>query len=241
VPRQCNPIDLDDLRERYLSGESPQALAARYGVSRKTITNRLLQLGVPLRGHREGQLNSWINLDPEARRARLVTTHSATRGRTVSLDKRLRDAAGREATGSAASELEHLIATELHTRGVQFGQQTAVGPYNCDFTSGTVAVEVFGGGWHWSGDHALRHRERSRYLLDQGWHLLVLLVDHRRPLTPGGYDKIIAFLQFAQSDPAAPRQYWVIGGTGQVVTGIRPDLDPITRVRPVKPSDWPRA
>lgn len=218
----------------YVGGVSELALARQHGVARTVIRRVITEAGVVPRNGSESQFQRYHGTTAEDRKAVTAAANAAMRGRTLTWEKRLRDAAGRQRSAAFVSELENVIASELRERGLVVVQQTAIGPYNCDLTvaTGSVAVEVFGGGWHWSGHHAVRHRQRSRYILDQGWHLLCFIVDRKRPLTAAGYDYLVAFAEFAERNPSARREYRVVGGTGQDLPGLRPDLNPLTDIRP---------
>jgi len=218
----------------YRDGASELALARNYGCARGVIRKMLLRAGITPRGCGDAMVNRYVGSTPEDRRALTAAANAALRGKPLSPETRRKSALGRQRTGTFISELENVIVAELRRRGLVVEQQTAVGPYNCDLTiaAGAVAVEVFGGGWHWSGGHAARHRERSRYILDQGWHLVCFVVDHRRLLAAAGYDYLVTFAEFAERNPAARREYRVVGGTGQELPGLRPDLNPITGVGP---------
>jgi very-short-patch-repair endonuclease len=185
--RQWDRANDRDLVERYLAGERPQGLADSYGYNRRTIINQLGRLGVPLRSFSEAQALRYADTTVEERRALTAPSHEAARGRQRADEEAHRMALGRERTLSMASPVEFIVADRLRARGLLVGQQTAVGPYNCDLTvrPGAVAVELMGGGWHFSAGRLVKDRQRSRYLFDWGWRLLYVLIDGRRPLIDG--------------------------------------------------------
>lgn len=78
-----------------------------------------------------------------------------------------------------------------------------------------VAVEVLGGGWH--GVKA-RHAERTPYILDAGWHL-VMIWDHEgsSALSAGAADYLVSFAEEVRRNPPATCQYRVISGNGQLL------------------------
>src|SRR5690606_37643437 len=103
----------------------------------------------------------------------------------------------------------------------------AIGPYNCDLAVHPVAVEVFGGGWHWHGAHYARAEERFRYIMNEGWYVLVVVVgfNGRFPLTPAVGDYVASEIERARRDPSLVGQYRVVWGAGEFSTGGRLEDD----------------
>jgi hypothetical protein len=118
----------------------------------------------------------------------------------------------------------------LQDRGIPTIAQQAIGPYNCDLGAYPVAVEVFGGGWHWYGDHVAIVPKRFRYILDAGWHILAVKIDAAFPLTSVTADYIAAYIQQARSDPSSRREYRVIRGAGETLASGSADDDQISIV-----------
>ena len=91
----------------------------------------------------------------------------------------------------------------LVARGITFVPQRAVAQYNIDLAIGdSIAVEVFGGGWHGYGRHAARFEERTRYLLSHGWHQVVIWINPRRKDGLNiAFDQLMDFVQMLQREP----------------------------------------
>ncbi|TNA31983.1 hypothetical protein EMF73_30470 [Klebsiella pneumoniae] len=120
------------------------------------------------------------------------------------------------------SRAELILADMLRARGRVCIPQKAVGPYNVDIATGSVAVEVLGGAWH----RTKRHGERLRHLLDCGWNVLYVWVDGiHYPLTPEAAEHIVAFAKVCDGTPAGPRRYRVIRGSGEFVAQGSADDD----------------
>jgi len=135
-----------------------------------------------------------------------------------SLGKSCRRAVSRQERLVGLSHTDHFLSDWLKERGLPATLLQAVGPYNVDVATGSVAVECYGGAWHNSGRAAARWPQRVRYLLDAGWHVLVIWIEPSYyPLTVEAVDYVVALAQLAGSDPSAVRQYRVIRGTGKVV------------------------
>lgn len=231
------PIDMDDLVRRYDGGESEQALAKSLGVDRGTIRARLLEAGAQIRGRGDANRLRMSRTTAEERARFTTAAHDAVRGSTRSFDDlatRARGIEQRGATWTNASPAEIQFADMLRDAGLDVINQKAVGPYNVDVATGTVAVEILGGSWHRSKSH----RERLRYILDAGWDVVYIWVDGRRyPLTRVAAEYVIAHRQFRDRHPAVPRCYRVIRGSGQFVAEGSADGDDLPDIVPI--SDRP--
>lgn len=211
-------IPTDEIVARYIAGETEQALAAAYGVTRGAIRVRLKKSGVYIRTISDTMRVRWDNATPETAARMLNAAHDAARNRVVPDTERILRAQTRESRVAHASPVEHTLAAALRDAGYFVTQQKAVWKYNVDIAlqPPSIAVEVFGGGWHAKGRHLTRFHQRGKYILDAGWHMVIIWVDGLRyPLGVDGVNRVIAFAQEFSRDPAAPRQYRVILGDGQ--------------------------
>ena len=231
-----NTLPSAEIVARYLAGESVNALANAYGVSRGStgpIEVRLKAAGVTLRGPAAARQIMAAERTPEQNRANIQAAQAAIRGTHRSVETKSKAAATRELRQTHISDHERALAAELTSHGVIVTPQKAVGPYNVDLATGTVAVEVFGGGWHAYGLHRKRASERLRYILDQGWNLVIIWTSAERwQLTSAASEYIIAFSKLTSSDPAIQGQYRVIWGDGQEVRPADLKFDDLS----VKPS-----
>lgn len=164
----------------------------------------------------------YADTTPEYRRAITAAAHDAARGSSHSFEYRCRIALGKERTLANQSETERLLLDMLPV-GAKPGK--AIGPYNVDIAVGTVAVEVYGGTWHSGGRAAARFPQRVRYILDQGWSVVLIWVEQARyPLAVAAAEYVIALGEFTRRHPTAPTQYRVIRGTGEeIVRGCAKD------------------
>jgi very-short-patch-repair endonuclease len=153
--------------------------------------------------------------------------HAAVRGKPKTWESKCLAAKTRE-----RKQLHNgLGETWLHERLPGSIIQKAVGAYNVDVAWRSIAVELHGGAWHGKGRHAARFAERSRYLFDQGWHLLIVWLNQGRPMTAAVVDHTIALAQFAERHPSARRQCRVIWSTGELwAIGHEGDLDKLSGV-----------
>ena len=208
-----------DMVERYLAGESEQALAKAYGVSRIVIRRRLLEEEIEPRNKSAAMITRWERAGEAERHALLNPAHVAAKGRSVSTVEKIKRAKTRELNQIGIVHVEQQLADYLAHQGLVITQQKAIGPYNIDITcnEASVAVEIFGGSWHNGGGHAARFIERSKYILNAGWSLLIIWVDGRRhPLTITGMAYTAVYMELHRRDPSMIGEYRVITGTGQL-------------------------
>jgi len=222
-------LSIDSVCQRYAAGESEKALADAFGVARSAIGRCLVRGGVERRTASQAEALKWSAItDPQARRRQVAAANEAARGRIVAIESKIKHALTVMARRLQASPIEDRLAAMLAGRGIGVVAQEAVGPYNCDLGAFPVAVEVFGGSWHWHGRHMARTPDRIRHFLNRGWHVLMVKVDGRNQLTEATADYVAAYVQQARRNPAAPREYRVIRGAGETVAAGRGDDDDIT-------------
>ncbi|MEY4762842.1 MAG: hypothetical protein RLZZ200_2698 [Pseudomonadota bacterium] len=216
--------DLDDpqvwqrVLSDYAEGMSVKALADRYEAVRSSVDTRLRRSGITPRGQSEAELTKWRRMSPRQRAHQVKAAHQATLGMPKSMAAKEAHARATEARLHHVSPLEITLIDAIRQRGYRPHQQTAIGPYNCDFSLNGVAVEVFGGQWHFYGRHAARMPERTRYILDRGWPMIFTVIDNNFPIGPRLADEVIAATHEMRRDPTAPAQYRVIRGDGQLLS-----------------------
>jgi len=228
VPRKIEISDLDNLLHRYLAGESENKLAREAGINRWTFRRRLLACGIIPRNQSDAELMKWANMSEEQRCAQVMAAHEATRGIPVKPESLLLRAKTLETAWHNVAHVERVIAQTMTEHGFPLVQQKAIGKYNVDLTyeTGAVTIEVFGGNWHSSGRHRARFHQRIHYLLNAGWHVVILWIDGRNyPFGGNCPDELIRTFQFARENPTAPRQYRVMRGDGQCAPATKSYLN----------------
>lgn len=208
----------DNLIRRYVAGESENKLAREVGVSRSAFRNLLLKYKVVPRTQSESEFVKWKFMRPESRVSQVAAAHRAAKGRVATIDELTRRATSRERTFSNVSNDEIILATHLRDFGYSVTQQKAVHVYNLDIALDefSIAVEVFGGGFHAYGSHLIRFFERTKYLLDSGWNVVIVWVDRvRYPMSIGASERVISYVEEFSRDPSIRGQYRVILGNGQ--------------------------
>ena len=237
-------VSADQIVAAYRRGMTVEAVAALLKISKSTVfkilTDRNETRSVAdaslIRWQDSSQRDAvsrqmfdrWQRADDVERANMVKAAHDAVRGSTKSDEIIIRSAKTREKIKSVVSVAEFRFAQWITDRGVEFAQQTAVDRYNCDFTIGSVAVEIWGGHWHWYGRHVARNEARFRKLMNLGFDVLVITDTPQRPISDADADYAISFINECRADPSPIRQYRVIWGGGEFSTGGRANDDQIT-------------
>jgi len=209
----CLP-DPNNLAFRYTSGESENSLAKSLNVDRQVIRRHLLESGITPRNQSQAEAVKWRRMTIEQRRRQYAAAHAMARGREISHAERCRRAKARENSltynvSPAEIELSHWL-TDMD---IPVTHNLAIGTYSCDLGIASIAVEIWGGNWH----PKAAETERTKYILDSGYSILIIRVDRRTPLTRAVCQHVITLLELACANPAAPRQYWMIRGNGELI------------------------
>lgn len=208
-------FDIDDLYRRYQAGESLKEVGDSIGIPFATIARWFRESGYARRTGSEAQRFTALRRTPEQRQALTHAAHSVVRGMTRTVDDLERRALGKQRTQAHQSAIERELLDMLPSHATAC---TAIGPYNVDITVDGIAVEIFGGGWHGGGRAAARWPKRIHYLLNAGWGVVVIWVDHRRyPLTVAAAEYVVALADQLCRQPTAVSQYRVIRGTGEEI------------------------
>lgn len=202
---------LDDARyaqEVYLSGQSLSETSAVTGFSFGIVRKMLETIGQPLRDR-----TSALRLKDTAKMTEAA--HNATRGQPILMSSKIKAAKTRE------NRLTGLTEEELRVGDFLVGEKTfqkAIGPYNVDIAvNGSIAVELFGGGWHGCGRHQARHAERFEHILNADWDALIVWDIYGCGNDPAAInDELVTLTKIREGDPASPSQCRVIWGTGEL-------------------------
>ncbi|HXG70686.1 MAG TPA: hypothetical protein VNJ04_08760 [Gemmatimonadaceae bacterium] len=210
-------LNTQQLIRDYRAGKSELQIAKDLGVSRAVIRTRLIENAIEPRNRSAAELLKWSRMNRTQRAAQVSAAHAASRGSQYPLTGMERRARTVERLGLHVSEIERRLACQLVANGLDVIHQQAVGPYNCDLGAAPVAVEVFGGNWHFTGRHLARTPKRFRYLMESGWHVLVVHVSNHAPLHPHLPNYIAAYVEAARRNPAMRREYRVVRGAGETI------------------------
>jgi very-short-patch-repair endonuclease len=214
------PIDTDEVVRRYKAGNSELAISQALGHSRSAIRRRLIEAGISVRSGSEAGKIRMRRMSPEQRAALADAAHAAVRGVPQSEEYRCKLALANEHRERVASPNERTLAEWLRARRLEVTPQKAVGRYNVDIAlaESRIAVEIFGGNWHAGGAHARRYRPRLDYLMDRGWHPVIVWVTTNYRLAYPVAEQIIALHEARSYGESFGRQEHVIRGDGYMAT-----------------------
>lgn len=217
--RSNRPAD-DALHDLYtVQRKTTQEIADLYGVHQSTVRKWIRASSIVARTQAES-LAVWYEGTTADERQRLTAAaHDAVRGETQTEEHRRKIARTRQRRYGPDGPFEEAFYRMLIGHGIEAVTQKAIGRFNVDFAAHSVAVEIFGGSWHNAGRHAARHDRRAHYILNAGWHLLIIWVEEKfgHPLTIEAADYAVSLMKLAGRNPSARREYRVIRGTGQLI------------------------
>lgn len=215
------------LVEAFLGGESVKALAGRHGLERSAVYRMLGEAGIDGRDRSSAMVLRWQRASAEQRAEMVAAAHEASRGSTHSLASLI--AAAQSKAGKPRSELETILGALLDGLGYPVSYGVPLGKYNLDLLVGsTVAVEVFGGGWHGYGDHLAGFAERSRHILDAGLSLAIVWVDQvKYPLHVRCAQHLGTLVEITRGHPSIKSQHWVVRGDGKFLATREDDGDQV--------------
>lgn len=212
----------------YRKGIGAQGIADKFGCSRQPVLRILKKRGVELRDRSDQQQARMNRASPSVIAHLTKAAHEACAGITHTEEHRCKVAAGREKNRPKKfiSPYELKLARMLLDKGIPTVPQKAIGRYNCDLAAYPVAVEIFGGHWHWHGNHIRIAEKRFRYIMDRGWSILAIHLGKTRfPLTPAVADYVAAYIKATRTNPPLVCEYRVIWGAGEFSTGGSLDDD----------------
>lgn len=212
--------DYPALHTRYIAGETISDLARETGIMASSMRRRFRELGWPVLSLSDTQKRIASRRSRQERLRNTAAAHAAMRGSKRGHAELVRRAKTHEKFPEALiTEGERELSRLLQAVGLhEITFQKSIDKYNVDIALPPIAVEIYGGAWHGTGRHAARFQERTKKILDSGWHLVIIWVEKPHyPLTLEAARYLVTLSQFASRNPAAPCQYRVIRGTGEVV------------------------
>ena len=223
-------LPVAEIAARYYAGESESSLARAYSLQRQQVRRCLIETNMAIRGRVEANRLLAKQTPTEEHHRRIAIAQEATRGRRQTREHRHKIARTRQAKEIGGSLAESIMADWLRARGLDIVPQQAIGPYNIDLGAYPVAVEILGGYWHLGKPI---HPKRTRYLLNQGWHVVFVWSHPKRsPILPSAADYIVAFAQEIRSQPPSICQYRVIRGDGYELARGQADSENVSPIAP---------
>lgn len=225
--RQCRFNSLENLLSKgeisslinlyVVSGISENALAKKFGVGRNAIKGFFKRQGIKRRSQSESETLKWAQMTENQRKNQVKKAHAATKEILLKPETREKAAQTREKKGKFDSAYEMVFYNWLLDLGLSPIVQKAIGRYNCDFAIDSVAVEIFGGNWHWTGRHLTRLFERTDYLLNAGFHIIIIQVSYQAPLSVECAKYVASYCDLVRGNPATPCEYRVIRGASELI------------------------
>jgi len=219
----ADPADIGLIVSLFDQGIGVRGIADRFGISPRPIKRIILESGRKLRNRSEQQFARMSRTTVIERKALASAAHAAKRGQPNSEQTLIKMAAAR---GRRVGPMEGAVMQVLHQAGIDCEQQFPIGKYNCDLlckidpwiTTPSVAVEVWGGGWHFHGDHRRRFPERTEYILSSGYSIVFLVISNSFLWNDRAAENLITHIDALSRLPAGTCQYRVIWGDTEHVT-----------------------
>lgn len=250
--RKLTDTQAQEVGRLYQSGKTTTELGSMFGVSNRTISEYLKRLGVKSRSASHGivrtaknrtaderkaiashaSIKGWSERNNKERQEFMKPAHDAWRGSYQTAQSKQQGALARALKGQSDSANEAAVAAEFTKRKIPFTQQTAIGPYNVDFTINNVAVEITSG-WARKDVNSRRWRERFEYIINAGWHLYFVWHDTssiKGPIDVSFTDDLVTWLEFIQRTPSIRCQYRVIWCAREVLAGGCANFDEFAAV-----------
>lgn len=214
-----NPKDIDLIIAAYDDGIGVRGIADQFNVSPRPIERLIVESGRKLRNRSEQQSARMGRATPAERKALAAAAHAAKRGRPNSESAQIKMAAAR---CRKIGPLESTVQQSLEQSGIDCEQQFPIGKYNCDLLCKidpwSVAVEVWGGGWHFHGEHRARFPERTKYILGSGYSIAFLAIMNEFVWNDRAAENLITHIDALSRLPAGTCQYRMIWGDSDYVT-----------------------
>jgi G:T-mismatch repair DNA endonuclease (very short patch repair protein) len=231
MARKFASTDIDNMINRYKSGETQQQIGDAFGIKQGTVSNLLKRHGANI-SRTEAANRRYARMTPTERAKVADAAHDAVRGMTRGESDLVKRAGTKQVRESHATSEERVIAKTIKGLGVDpVVLQEATGKYNLDIGAFPVAVELFGGGWHAHGKHRARLGQRVEDIADRGWNQLIVWTHTVHPLNVAAVAKdIAAYHELSRSNPSFRRQYRMIWGDGQFISAGCVDDDDVALV-----------
>lgn len=218
-----DPRDLDLIIAAYDDGIGIRGIADQFNVSPRPIERIILESGRKLRNRSEQQFARMNRATAAERKALAAAAHAAKRGVCNSEATIIKMA---QARSRRISQQEIAVMQSLQQAGIDCEQQFPIGKYNCDLlcridpwsTTPSVAVEVWGGGWHFHGKHRRRFPERTKYFLSSGYSIAFVVLMNEFVWNERAAENLITHLDALSRLPAGTCQYRMIWGDSDYVT-----------------------
>jgi very-short-patch-repair endonuclease len=225
--------DITRIISAYDNGIGVSGIAKHLGIDCSTPPiMRIIQSvrGTP-RNRSEQQFARMARSTPEQIAYLTSAAHSASRGRIASDESVRKTAKGKEGKIHSRSKWEAFVLNLLNESGLDFVISKAVNRYNIDFAVGSVAVEVFGGGWSTSNRARIdRYITRTKDLANLGYDVLFVVLESLDDVITT--EQLVSEINLTNSLPTEGSQYRVVWGSRNGSSGFCSDINHDSFVRP---------
>lgn len=229
MPAKIHGINVDDLIQRHLSGESVNKLAQSLGVARITINRWFAHKGFKGRNASEAEALKWAHMTPEQRQKQVSAAHAAVRGKVKSPEFLNKCAKTKEKTRQYVGKGERELKRALEDRGLSVDAQRAFYRYNIDLAIGdTVAVEVL----LCTGGPLSRKTDRRKIveLLKNNWLVIYIWANPTTDISRIDFKYLASLVELFSRDPALRGKYFMLGANGKMHTPGGYDLNKVARI-----------
>lgn len=215
--------------ELFQAGRGIGGIAKEFNVAANVVHRIFKERNIKPRNRSEQQYARMSNTTPEEKRRLVQAANAAMRGTVKTKQEIYKSNLGKfRGQSGNISEMEKVLNQMLRDRGQVTLTQLPIDKYNADIVVGDIAVEVFGGCWHWHGNHLAGSVERLYTFFDWGYHVVIVAMRHEREITPQLCDNLISLFEFIRSNKSSVRQYRMVRSDGQVVAAADSNRDDIT-------------
>lgn len=201
-------IPHNELIELYRAGWSVKQLAEKFGISRKTISARLVEQGIKPRNRSEAMFNRMKFTTEEERKNLAKSANEAVRGKPAKRERLIKGSITRRINPKFVGFGEELLQFELGKLGIEAISQFVFDIYNIDLlVNRNIAVEVLIG--HGNPFSLKKNRIKTEKLLNSDFNVIWITANSREAFT-ANLCHLVAYLNEFCSNPPSTCQYRVI-------------------------------
>lgn len=217
----------------YIYGIGIRGVSKRLDIPIGKLTGEFKRQGVKIRTQSEQDTIKWSLMTSSQRLNQVKSANAARIGMKVSHKSLIRKANSIEKSKNITiSPYETIINEFIISRGYSTIIQKAVSKYNIDiFVNPNIAVEIFGGGWHFHGNHLSSFTERTKEIFNSGNSLIVVHITAKSCIATIR-SNLMLIIDFLSTNKPVIGKYWVVWGTGNSISFGGLDNIDVALVRP---------
>lgn len=216
-----------EMRSLYESGIGANGVAEKMGLTcaPNTVVSYLLKFYGKLRDRSEQQFARMAISTPEQIAKLTEAAHKASKGRKADRSEGMKRAKTMEGSHNRRSKWEKPVFEAIREFFPEAVPSKAVDVYNLDIGIGSVAVEIFGGGWSYTDKARVdKYIKRTKHLAELGYST-IFVVFASKLTDVFDRDNLVKQIQIASLDPSSARQYRVIWGDFNAASGLCSEID----------------